>query len=170
MTIENNLLLKCKPVGIIHSSLKEAKGSPIQPVFAGNSEGIVEVYEPYREALKDLDGFERIWLIYWFHKAIEFRPIVTPFLDTAERGLFATRAPCRPNPIGMSPVRLLRIENGKLFIAEVDILDGTPLLDIKPYISEFDKFEVTRNGWQDNVKGLPGMADKRFHNENEKKG
>jgi tRNA-Thr(GGU) m(6)t(6)A37 methyltransferase TsaA len=157
--------MELKPIGIIRSSLKEAKGSPIQPVFAKNSEGIVEVYEPYREALKDLDGFERIWLIYWFHKAAEFRPIVTPFLDTVERGLFATRAPCRPNPIGMSPVRLLRIENGKLFVMEVDILDGTPLLDIKPYISKFDKFEVSRNGWQDYVSSKPPTADKRFNNE-----
>ena len=163
MNMENEMPLTIKPIGIIHSSLKEAKGSPIQPVFAKASEGIVEVYEPYQEALKDLDGFERIWLFYWFHKAAKFRPIVTPYLDTAERGLFATRAPCRPNPIGMSPVRLLRIENGRLFIEEVDILDGTPLLDIKPYISKFDKFEVTRNGWQDNVSGKPPTADKRFH-------
>jgi tRNA-Thr(GGU) m(6)t(6)A37 methyltransferase TsaA len=161
--------MEIKPIGIVHSSLKEAKGSPIQPVFAGDSEGIVEVYEPYREALKDLDGFERIWLIYWFHMAARFRPIVTPYLDTVERGLFATRAPCRPNPIGMSPVRLLGIENGRLYIAEVDILDGSPLLDIKPYISKFDKFEVERNGWQDNVSGKPPTADKRFHNENEKR-
>jgi tRNA-Thr(GGU) m(6)t(6)A37 methyltransferase TsaA len=168
MILENNLLLKCKLIGIIHSSLKEAKGSPIQPVFARDSEGIVEVYEPYREALKDLDGFERIWLIYWFHKADKFRPVVKPYLDTVEHGLFATRAPCRPKPIGMSPVRLLRIENGMLYIAEVDILDGTPLLDIKPYISKFDQFEVSRNGWQDNVSGEPPKADKRFHKENEK--
>ena len=163
MNMENEMPLTIKPIGIIHSSLKEAKGSPIQPVFAKASEGIVEVSEPYQEALKDLDGFERIWLIYWFNKAIKFRPIVTPYLDTVERGLFATRAPCRPNPIGMSPVKLLRIENGRLFIAEVDILDGTPLLDIKPYISKFDKFEVSRNGWQDNVSGKPPTADKRFH-------
>ncbi|MEJ2647408.1 MAG: TrmO family methyltransferase, partial [Sedimentisphaerales bacterium] len=90
-----------------------------------------------------------------------------PFLDTVERGLFSTRAPCRPNPIGMSPVKLIRIENEKLYIAEVDILDGTPLLDIKPYISKFDKFDVLRNGWQDNVSGNPPIADKRFHKENE---
>ncbi len=170
MTNENDILMAVKPIGVIHSSLKEAKGSPIQPAFARDSEGIVEVYEPYIEALKDLDGFERIWLIYWFHKADKFRPVVKPYLDTVERGLFATRAPCRPNPIGMSPVRLIHIENGRLYIAEVDILDGTPLLDIKPYISKFDKFDVSRNGWQDNVKGLPVIADKRFHNDNEKKG
>lgn len=155
------------PIGVIHTSLTEAKGSPIQPVYAKDSKGFVEVFEPYKQGLKDVEGFERIWLVYWFHKAVKFRPMVTPYLDTVERGLFATRAPCRPNPIGMSPVRLLRIENGRLYIAEVDILDGSPLLDIKPYISKFDKFEVSRNGWQDNVTGKPPKADKRFHDENE---
>ena len=162
MRLENDMSITIKPIGIIRSSLKESKGSPIQPFFAKDSEGIVEVYNPYLEALKDLDGFERIWLIYWFHKAADFKPTVTPFLDTVERGLFATRAPCRPNPIGMSPVRLLRIESEKLYIKDVDILDGTPLLDIKPYISKFDKFEVSRNGWQDNVQSNPGIADNRF--------
>lgn len=154
------------PIGVIHSSLTEAKGSPIQPVYAKNNEGVVEVYEPYRQALKDLEGFERIWLIYWFHKAGQPRLLVTPFMDTVERGLFATRAPCRPNPIGISPVRLLRIEDGRIYIAQVDILDGSPLLDIKPYVSRFDKFEVEKNGWHDHVSGDPGVADKRFYNEN----
>lgn len=162
MKFENNISITIKPVGIIHSSLKESQGSPIQPVFANDSEGVVEIYEPYREALKDLEGFERIWLIYWFHKVVEFRPLVKPYLDTVERGLFATRAPCRPNPIGMSPVSLLKIEDGKLHIADVDILDGTPLVDIKPYNSKFDKFEVQKNGWYDHISGKEGIADRRF--------
>ena len=166
MTNDNVMSMTIKPIGVIHSHLAEAKGSPIQPVYAQDSEGIVEVYEPYRQALKDLEGFERIWLIYWFHKASEFRPIVKPYMDTVERGLFATRAPCRPNPIGISPVKLLRIEDGRIYIAQVDILDGSPLLDIKPYVSRFDNFKVERNGWQDRVSGVPGTADKRFYNEN----
>jgi tRNA-Thr(GGU) m(6)t(6)A37 methyltransferase TsaA len=166
MTTENDMSITIRPIGVIHSSLTEAKGSPIQPVFAQNNEGVVEVYEPYRKGLKDLEGFERIWLIYWFHKAAEYKPLVTPYLDTAERGLFATRAPCRPNPIGMSSVRLSKIENGRIYILNVDILDSTPLLDIKPYISQFDNIKVERNGWQDHVSGMPGIADKRFHNEN----
>ena len=166
MTLENDMSITIKPIGIIHSSLAEAKGSPIQPVFAGNSEGIVDVYEPYRQGLKDLEGFERIWLIYLFHKAAGCRLLVTPYMDTTERGLFATRAPCRPNPIGMSSVRLERIEDGRIYITEVDILDGTPLLDIKPYVSRFDNIKVERNGWQDHVSGIPGIADRRFHNEN----
>jgi tRNA-Thr(GGU) m(6)t(6)A37 methyltransferase TsaA len=166
MTETRDMSMTIKPIGVIHSSFTESEGSPIQPVYAKDSEGIVEVYEPYRQALKDIEGFERIWLIYWFHKAAEFRPIVKPYLDTVERGLFATRAPCRPNPIGISPVRLLRIEDGRLYIAQVDILDGSPLLDIKPYVSRFDNLKVERNGWQDHVSGIPGVADKRFYNEN----
>ena len=167
MTDENDMSMTIKPIGIIHSSLTEAKGSPIQPVFARNSEGVVEVYEPYRQGLKDIEGFERIWLIYMFHKAAKCRLLVTPYLDTTERGLFATRAPCRPNPIGMSSVHLQRVENGRIYITEVDILDGTPLLDIKPYVPRFDSFNVERSGWLDQVSERPGIADKRFHNENE---
>jgi len=155
------LSMRISPVGVIHSSLIEAKGSPIQPAFAENSEGVVDVYEPYSQALKDLDGFERIWLIYWFHKAGPFRPVVVPFMDIVEKGLFATRAPCRPNPIGLSPVRLLRIEDGRLFVADLDILDGTPLLDIKPYVSRFDCYDVKRNGWIDQAAGNR-RADGRF--------
>lgn len=162
MKYEEDMLITVKPIGVIHTSLKESQGAPIQPVFAKDSEGVVEIYEPYQEALKDLDGFERIWLIYWFHKVVEFRPLVKPYMDTVERGLFATRAPCRPNPIGMSPVRLLKVEEGKLRIADVDILDGTPLIDIKPYFSKFDKFEVQKCGWYDNVSGQKGIADSRF--------
>lgn len=150
------------PIGVIHSSLTEAKGSPIQPVYAAGSEGVVEVFEQYQQGLKDLGGFERIWLIYWFHKAKQARLLVTPFMDTAERGLFSTRAPSRPNPIGFSAVRLLRVEENRLYIGEVDILDGTPLLDIKPYVSRFDKFDVQRSGWTDNAARKQWTADGRF--------
>jgi tRNA-Thr(GGU) m(6)t(6)A37 methyltransferase TsaA len=160
----HDMSIKVSPIGVIHSSLKEAEGSPIQPIYAKDSEGVVEVFKPYRKGLKDLEGFERIWLLYWFHKTAESKLLVIPYLDTVERGLFSTRAPCRPNPIGISPVRLSRIEDGRIYISEVDILDGSPLLDIKPYVSRFDNFIVERNGWQDHVSGVPGVADKRFHN------
>lgn len=168
MTDGNDMLLTIKPIGVIHSTLTEAKGSPIQPVYAKNSEGIVEVYEPYRQGLKDLEGFERVWLIYWFHKAAKCRLLVTPYLDTVERGLFATRAPCRPNPIGMSSVRLSKIEDGLIYIAEVDILDGTPLLDIKPYVSRFDCFEDSKCGWIQNLRNKILPADDRFYKKEEK--
>ena len=167
MTKAHNMSINISPIGVIHSSLKEAKGSPIQPVYANSSEGIVEVYEPYRQALKDIEGFERIWLIYWFHKAGEPKLLVTPYMDTTERGLFATRAPCRPNPIGFSAVRFLRIEECRIYVADVDILDGTPLLDIKPYISRFDCYDVQRNGWVDHVPEKHWIADSRFHDNDE---
>ena len=166
MTMKNDISITIRPVGVIHSSLTEAKGSPIQPVFAQDSEGVVEVYEPFKQGLKDLEGFERIWLIYWFHKAAKSRLLVTPYLDSVERGLFATRAPCRPNPIGISSVQLSKIEDGRIYIAEVDILNGTPLLDIKPYVSRFDNIKVKRNGWLNQTSSRPGIADQRFHSEN----
>jgi tRNA-Thr(GGU) m(6)t(6)A37 methyltransferase TsaA len=162
MNTEHNIQMKINPIGVVHSVLIRAEGAPIQPVFAKDSEGIIEIYEPYREGLKDLEGFERIWLLYWFHKAHAPRLLVKPFLDKNERGLFATRAPARPNPIGLSSVRLLSIEAGSIRVAELDILDGTPLLDIKPYISKFDCYRVKRNGWFDNAAGKRGIADERF--------
>ena len=162
MTTTQDMSIKVTPIGTIRSSLTKAEGSPIQPVFAEASEGVVEVYEPYREGLKDLDGFERIWLIYWFDRAREPRLTVKPYLDSTERGLFATRAPCRPNPIGLSAVRLLRIEGGCIHVSNLDVLDGTPLLDIKPYVSRFDCYKVKRNGWIDNASGGCGSADNRF--------
>ncbi len=163
-----NLKMQFKPIGIIHSPFKQAKGTPIQPAFAKDTEGVVEVYEPYIEGLQDLEGFERIWLIFWLHKAAPFKLRVTPYLDTVQRGLFSTRAPSRPNPIGLSSVRLLRRDGCRLYIAETDILDETPLLDIKPYIAKFDSFQVKRSGWLDTVEKNSTKADSRFHkNSNE---
>ena len=166
MNTEYDISMKISPIGVVHSSLTQADGAPIQPVFAKISEGVVEIYEPYRQGLKDLEGFERIWLLYWFHKARVPSLIVKPFLDNTQRGLFATRAPARPNPIGLSSVRLLSIEAGSIRVAELDILDGTPLLDIKPYVSKFDCYEVKRNGWIDNVPDKQGIADERFCDNN----
>jgi len=150
-----------KPIGIIHSPFTSPHGVPIQPAFATGIEGRVEVFEEYIDGLKDLDGFERIWLLYWFHKSSPARLIVKPYMDKVERGLFATRAPSRPNPIGISAVRLLGIDGRFLRIADVDILDGTPLLDIKPYSPRFDHFDVSRHGWLEEAPGKP-IADDRF--------
>jgi len=164
MKTEYEIPIKLSPIGVVHSTLTQADGAPIQPVFAKESKGIVEVYEPYRQGLKDLEGFERIWLLYFFHKARAPRLIVKPYMDNTERGLFATRAPARPNPIGLSSVRLLSIETGSIYVAELDILDGTPLLDIKPYISKFDCYRVKCNGWLDHVPAKQRIADDRFCN------
>ena len=120
---------------------------PIQPAGAAGVQGTVEVFEQYRPGLKDLDGFSHIILLFHFHRSDSFKLEVVPFLDTEPRGLFSTRAPKRPNPIGLSVVELDKIEGGVLHIRNVDILDGTPLLDIKPYVPEFDTQVNVRTGW-----------------------
>jgi tRNA-Thr(GGU) m(6)t(6)A37 methyltransferase TsaA len=125
-------------------------------------EGTVEIFPEFSEGLKDLDGFERIWLIYWLDRARSAQLLVRPYLDSVERGVFATRSPCRPNGIGMSPVRLLSIHGNILRVADVDILDGTPLLDIKPYIPAFDHFPVERVGWYAGKLVAGAVADDRF--------
>jgi len=142
--------MRVRPIGVIRSPFTEVAGMPIQPVFAKEAEGAAEVFPEFREGLRDIEGFERVWLVYWFHRAGEPKLIVKPFRDDRERGLFATRAPCRPNTIGLSAVRLLGVSRDGLRIAGVDVLDGTPLLDIKPYVPDYDAFPKSRSGWLDN--------------------
>jgi tRNA (adenine37-N6)-methyltransferase len=154
--------LRVRQIGIVHSSFKEPKDTPIQPAMAEGAVGTVTLFKEYQDGLKDLEGFERIWLVYWFHRSPEARLLVTPFLDDRERGVFATRAPTRPNPIGISSVRLLRVEGNVLRVADIDILDGTPLLDIKPYAPAFDGYKVKRSGWLDKARKSRRVADERF--------
>ncbi len=127
-----------QPIGIVHSPHKEIQGTPIQPAGARGIAGEIEIYEKYQEGLKDLDGFSHILLIYHFHLSKGYSLKVKPFLDDKLRGVFATRAPKRPNSIGLSVVKLNSIEKNTLYIEDVDMLDGTPVLDIKPYVSQFD--------------------------------
>ena len=136
-----------QPIGLIHSPYKEVAGMPIQPAGALGVSGTVEVYPEYQAGLADLDGFSHIILIYAFHRSTDYKLTVTPFMDDQPRGLFATRAPRRPNPIGISVVRLVSVEANLLQIENIDILDGTPLLDIKPSIPDFDHFESEKLGW-----------------------
>ena len=140
-------MIEINPIGIIHTPFKKPEGMPIQPAGAAGVKGTVEVFEDFQPGLKDLDGFSHIILLYIFHRSRGFELEVVPFMDTQPRGLFATRAPKRPNPIGLSTVRLDRVENGILHVQDVDILDETPLLDIKPYVPEFDSHARTRTGW-----------------------
>ena len=156
-------LLALNPIGVIRSPFREAPGTPIQPTFAEDAEGTVEVFPDYAAGLSDLAGLDRIWLVYWFDRAGPARLRVVPFRDTAERGVFATRAPCRPNPIGLSCVRLLSVAANMLTIACVDILDATPLLDIKPYVPEFDAYPQSRAGWLDKTPANRTQADNRFN-------
>ncbi|HNQ77398.1 MAG TPA: tRNA (N6-threonylcarbamoyladenosine(37)-N6)-methyltransferase TrmO [Acidobacteriota bacterium] len=140
-----------RPIGVIRSRHREPDKTPIQPVFAEGCGGRVEVFPEFADGLRDLEGFSHLFLVYHFHRCGEPRLSVRPFLQDAERGVFATRAPCRPNPIGLSVVRLIRVEGMVLHVDRLDALDGTPLLDIKPYVERFDKIDTEKNGWQDEV-------------------
>jgi len=143
-----------RPIGFIRSPYRETEGTPIQTTGAKGVEGTVEVLPECAEGLKDLEGFSHIILIYHFHLSEGYSLTVKPFLDDTPRGVFATRAPKRPNAIGFSVVRLVKIEGATLHIEDVDIVDSTPLLDIKPYVPEFDAKEAERIGW------LSGKAEK----------
>ena len=139
--------LEFTPIGIIHTPFVKLEDMPIQPSGAASIKGTVEVFADYRPGLKDLDGFSHIILLYHFHLSHSFNLQVVPFLDTEPHGIFATRAPKRPNPIGLSIVKLDRVEDGVLHIQNVDVIDGTPLLDIKPYAPVFDAQVDVRTGW-----------------------
>lgn len=156
-----------KPIGLIRTPFKEPRGTPIQPPAAGGVEGTVEVFPEYAPGLSDLEGFSHVILIYHFHLVSAPRLRVRPFMDGREHGVFATRAPARPNPIGLSVVRLLKVEGNVLYVADVDIVDGTPLLDIKPYVPQFDSAQNVRIGWlEGNVRKLPyARDDGRFSGE-----
>jgi tRNA-Thr(GGU) m(6)t(6)A37 methyltransferase TsaA len=156
------LEIRLKEIGRVHSPFKHATGTPIQPFRTGSAPGYVILRPELVDGLEDLDGFDLVWLIYWFHRASAAKMSVIPYRDTVAHGLFATRVPARPSTIGMSCVRLLNIESNILRLAEVDILDDTPLLDIKPYVPQYDNYPVERCGWLDTVPDKPVVADDRF--------
>jgi tRNA-Thr(GGU) m(6)t(6)A37 methyltransferase TsaA len=135
-----------RPIGVIHSPFTDNAQTPIQPTRS-QAIGQVEVYTEYAEGLQDVEGLSHVILLYVFHRSSGYALHVKPFLDDRQRGLFATRHPCRPNPIGLSIVRLVSIHDHILEIEGVDMLDGTPLLDIKPYVPEFDVRTDVRTGW-----------------------
>lgn len=154
--------LAIAPIGVIHTPFKHAQGTPIQGVAGNGTEGVVELLPNLISGLRDLEDFDRIWLIYLLDRASEVQLVVRPYLDLTERGVFATRSPVRPNHIGLSVVRLLRVEQNRLHIADVDMLDGTPLLDIKPYVPAFDSFEQSSAGWLNGKSASKVLADDRF--------
>jgi len=152
------------PIGVIHSPFKTRENTPVQPAGGAGVAGNVEVFPPYRPGLKDLEGFSHIVLLFHFHLSEGFDLHLVPFLDTELRGVFATRAPRRPNPIGLSVVRLERIEDGMLYIRGMDMVDGTPLLDIKPYVPAFEAEDGIRTGWLETATehAAACRADDRF--------
>ncbi|MCF7792687.1 MAG: tRNA (N6-threonylcarbamoyladenosine(37)-N6)-methyltransferase TrmO [Candidatus Cloacimonetes bacterium] len=139
-----------RPIGIIHTPFKERKDMPIQPMGGKGIKATIEVFPEFAEGLKDLDKFSYIVLIFNFHLSVEYNLLVKPFMEDEIRGVFATRAPRRPNQIGMSIVKLNKIEKNILHISNIDIVDGTPLLDIKPYVPMVDSEEEIKVGWLEN--------------------
>jgi tRNA-Thr(GGU) m(6)t(6)A37 methyltransferase TsaA len=152
------------PIGIIHSPFHSLEEMPIQPTSDVSGPGSVEIYPEYVDGLKDLEGFSHIYLVYHFDRARRSGLRVTPFLDKEPRGVFATRAPGRPNSIGLSLVEIVCIESNLIQVAKIDVLDGTPLLDIKPYVHEFESVHDIRIGWLEQVKGQISVrkSDDRF--------
>jgi tRNA (adenine37-N6)-methyltransferase len=153
-----------QPIGIIHSPFSDLKDMPIQPASRTSAPGTAEIFPQYAPALLDLDGFSHIILIYHLHRVTRTDLTVTPFLDDQPHGVFATRAPTRPNPIGLSIVRLERIQGTTLYLEDIDILDGTPLLDIKPYVPDFDCQPDAIAGWleKSREKLRSTSSDERF--------
>lgn len=157
-------MIQFTPIGCVHSPHQDLAGMPIQPPAAKQFSGTIEIYPEFLDGLKDIEGFTRLMLIYHLHKSAGCNLTVKPFLDTQSHGVFATRVPKRPNAIGFSVVRLLKREGDLLHIGEVDILDGTPLLDIKPYVPAFDAYDSAKAGWLDRSSRKAGStkSDKRF--------
>jgi tRNA-Thr(GGU) m(6)t(6)A37 methyltransferase TsaA len=158
------MIFTYQSIGTIHSVFEKKEGMPIQAAGAKGMKGTIEIEKEFLEGLSDLDGFSHIILIYAFHKSEGFELKVKPFLSENKYGVFSTRAPKRPNAIGISVVKLLSIKDNVLEIENTDILNGTPLLDIKPYIPEFDIHHVEKIGWlQNKISNITEIkSDKRF--------
>jgi tRNA-Thr(GGU) m(6)t(6)A37 methyltransferase TsaA len=153
------------PIGTVHSPHVQLSGMPIQPTAAAGVKGTVVLDPEYQDGLQDLEGFSHVILVYYFHQARSPEMLVEPFLDDVKRGVFATRAPSRPNGIGISVLKLLGIKENLLELENLDILDGTPVLDIKPYVPDFDAQEQVRIGWLEHKRGtITGkLSDDRFN-------
>lgn len=153
-----------RSIGVVRSPFQQVDGMPIQPSRAQGAAGTLEIDAAFREGLKDLDGFSYVIVVSHLHTAKPGELLVVPFLDTEKRGVFATRAPRRPNPIGISVLAIERIDGDRVHVRDVDLLDGTPILDLKPYVPEFDARDGARIGWYANAsrKNEPVVSDKRF--------
>ncbi|MGM5629575.1 tRNA (N6-threonylcarbamoyladenosine(37)-N6)-methyltransferase TrmO [Apibacter raozihei] len=158
-----NILLES--LGVINTPHKKIEGMPIQPAGAVGIQGTIIVDEKFLKGLKDLEGFSHFILIYLFHQIQEYELEIIPFMDTVARGVFATRSPKRPNRIGLSIVKMIKIENNRVYFEGADMLDGTPLLDIKPFFGNYDNQFNVKNGWLDKVGKIDiskKKSDKRF--------
>ncbi len=151
-------------IGVIHTPFQKLEDMPIQPTGSRGTEGILEIYPDFTTGLQDLDGFSHLYAIYYLHKVAHWKPKVVPFLDIKERGIFSTRSPARPNPIGLSLLEIVEVSAPTVRVRNVDMLDGTPLLDIKPYVPQFEPLENVRIGWlTGNIHKVESRrSDKRF--------
>jgi len=149
-----------KPIGVIYSPFKKPEGTPIQSSAGKDIKGTVEIFPEYVKGLQDIKGFSHIILIYHFHLVKKPLLLAKPFMDDKQHGIFAIRGPSRPNPVGFSIVRLTHVKNNILYVKDLDILDGTPLLDIKPYVTEFDQRKKIKIGWmRQNINKLSNVKD-----------
>jgi tRNA (adenine37-N6)-methyltransferase len=156
--------MQISPIGVINTPFTDLKGMPIQPSGALDVEGTLVINAEYEEGLRDLEGFSHIILLYHFHQSSGYDLLVTPFLDTEKRGLFSTRAPRRPNSIGLSIVELTGRDKNRVFVRGIDVLNNTPLIDIKPYVPKFDVKVVTATGWLEKAQkqAATQKSDDRF--------
>lgn len=149
--------IQLRPIGVVHSPFTSTVGMPIQTVAASQHQGRIEIFEPFAPGLRDVHEFQYLIVLTHLHQAVE-KLEVTPFMDTCSHGVFATRAPARPNRMGLSIIELLRVEGSALYFCGNDMLDGTPVLDIKPYVPQLDVRETERIGWF--AKGLTQLPSK----------
>jgi tRNA-Thr(GGU) m(6)t(6)A37 methyltransferase TsaA len=156
--------MKFKAIGIIHSPYKTVENMPVQTSASKNVEAEIEIFDQYKEGLSDLDGFSHIYVIFFLNMVREPKLKVIPFLDTVERGIFATRSPARPNPVGLSLAELVSVKGNRIIIRGVDMLDGSPVIDIKPYVPDFEICDNVKKGWFEGkthkAEGI--LSDERF--------
>ena len=157
--------IRYQPIGIIRTPHLAVKGMPIQPAGALGVPGVIHITQAYRAGLADLEGFSHILLLYHLHAIQGYELTVKPYLGDSQHGIFATRSPKRPNPIGLSVLRLTGHDGCRVFVENVDMLDHTPVLDIKPYVPAFDVWQAERIGWFAHVEADASQcrADERFH-------
>jgi len=157
-------MIKIEQIGTIYSPFNSLENMPIQPKGAKEIEGYIIVDEKYEAGLKDLDGFSHIYLIFYLHQMKQAELLVTPFMDTIKRGVFSTRSPRHPNKLGLSVVELVSVIKNKITIKGVDILNKTPLIDIKPYIHNFDSVDKSKSGWMQKTEKevIQKRSDNRF--------
>ncbi len=154
--------MKFNSIGTIYTDFLEKAGVPIQATFGKSHEGRIIIKEEFKDGLKDLNEISHVFLIYHFNQHKDYQMIVKPYMDETPRGLFSTRAPKRPNGIGLSLVEILKIEDNIIYFKGVDMLNETPLLDIKPFIHDIDFAENSKSGWYEKVKDKPRLSDNRF--------